>query len=68
MVDPATGKEIAQVVDANATDVDRAVAAARAAFEKGAWADMLPADRELLLWRLSDLIEKHADELPSSRA
>ncbi|MEJ1966974.1 MAG: aldehyde dehydrogenase family protein [Gammaproteobacteria bacterium] len=63
VVDPATGKEIAQVVDANATDVDRAVAAARAAFEKGAWADMLPADRERLLWRLSDLIEKNADEL-----
>ena len=61
--DPATGKEIAQVVDANAADVDRAVAAARAAFEKGAWADMAPADRERLLWRLSDLIEKNADEL-----
>jgi phenylacetaldehyde dehydrogenase len=63
VVDPATGQQIAQVVDANAADVDRAVAAARAAFEKGAWADMLPADRERLLWRLSDLIEKNADEL-----
>jgi phenylacetaldehyde dehydrogenase len=61
--DPATGQQIAQVVDANASDIDRAVAAARAAFEKGAWAEMLPADRERLLWRLSDLIEKHADEL-----
>ena len=61
--DPATGQEITQVVDANATDVDRAVAAARAAFEKGPWADMLPNDRERLLWKLSDLIEKHADEL-----
>ena len=61
--DPATGQEIAQVVDANASDIDRAVAAARAAFEKGAWAEMAPADRERLLWRLSDLIEKHADEL-----
>ncbi len=39
------------------------MAAARAAFEKGAWAEMAPADRERLLWRLSDLIEKHADEL-----
>jgi phenylacetaldehyde dehydrogenase len=61
--DPATGQEIAQVVDANASDVDRAVGAARAAFEKGAWAEMLPVDRERLLWRLSDLIEKNADEL-----
>ena len=63
VVDPATGQEIASVADANASDVDRAVAAARAAFEKGAWADMLPSDRERLLWRLSDLIEKNADEL-----
>jgi phenylacetaldehyde dehydrogenase len=63
VIDPATGKEIASVVDANASDVDRAVAAARAAFEKGPWADLLPADRQSLLWRLSDLIAKHADEL-----
>jgi phenylacetaldehyde dehydrogenase len=39
------------------------VAAARAAFEKGPWADMLPSDRQALLWKLSDLIEKYADEL-----
>ena len=58
VVDPATGQQIASVADANASDVDRAVAAARAAFDKGAWADMLPVDRERLLWRLSDLIEK----------
>jgi len=63
VIDPATGKEIASVVDASAGDVDRAVAAARAAFEKGPWADMLPADRQALLWKLSDLVEKHADEL-----
>jgi phenylacetaldehyde dehydrogenase len=63
VIDPATGQEIASVADANASDVDRAVAAARAAFEKGPWADMLPADRERLLWRLSDLIDRNADEL-----
>ena len=63
VVDPATGKEIASVVDANASDVDRAVAAARAAFEKGPWADMLPADRQALLWKLADLVAKNADEL-----
>jgi phenylacetaldehyde dehydrogenase len=61
--DPATGREIGAVADADARDVDRAVAAARQAFEKGAWAEMLPAQREALLWKLSDLIEKHADEL-----
>ena len=63
VVDPATGAEIASVADANAADVDRAVAAARAAFETGPWATMLPAAREALLWRLSDLIQKNADEL-----
>jgi phenylacetaldehyde dehydrogenase len=63
VVDPATGRQIAEVADANAADVDRAVAAARAAFEKGAWHDLLPVQREALLWKLSDLIEKHADEL-----
>jgi len=63
VTDPATGAEIATVADANAADVDRAVAAARAAFETGPWATMLPAAREALLWRLSDLIQKNADEL-----
>ena len=63
VMDPATGREIASVVDASASDVDRAVSAARAAFEKGAWADMLPAQREALLWKLGDLIDKNADEL-----
>jgi hypothetical protein len=67
VVDPATGKEIAQVADANAADVDRAVAAARAAFEKGPWAEMLPAEREALLWKLSDLVARHADELAVRR-
>jgi phenylacetaldehyde dehydrogenase len=63
VMDPATGKEIASVADANASDVDRAVAAARAAFEKGPWPDMLPAQREALLWKLAELVEKNADEL-----
>jgi len=61
--DPATGKEIASVADAGASDVDRAVAAARQALEKGPWADMLPAQREALLWKLGDLIDQNAAEL-----
>jgi phenylacetaldehyde dehydrogenase len=63
VVDPATGREIASVPDANQADVDRAVAAARIAFEKGPWPEMLPSQREALLWKLADLIDKHADEL-----
>ena len=62
-IDPATGRGVAMLADAGEADVERAVAAAREAFEKGPWPDMLPAQREALLWRLSDLIEKHADEL-----
>ena len=63
VMDPATGKEISSVVDANAADIERAVTAARQAFEKGPWADMLPAEREALMWTLSNLIERNADEL-----
>jgi len=63
VLDPATGGEIASVADANAADVERAVAAARKAFESGPWPQMLPADRQALLWKLSDLIEKNMDEL-----
>jgi phenylacetaldehyde dehydrogenase len=63
VIDPATGAEVATVADANRADVDKAVAAAREAFERGAWPNMLPAQREALLWRLADLIDRHADEL-----
>jgi phenylacetaldehyde dehydrogenase len=60
--DPATGREMGRVADAGAEDVDRAVAAARAAFESGPWPEMLPVARQALLWKLSDLIEQHAAE------
>ena len=61
--DPATGREIGRVAEAGPEDVDRAVAAARAAFESGPWPETLPAAREALLWKLADLIEQHAAEL-----
>ncbi|HEX7081231.1 MAG TPA: aldehyde dehydrogenase family protein [Gammaproteobacteria bacterium] len=61
--DPATGEQIATVADSSAADVDRAVAAARRAFEAGPWRDLLPSHREALLWKLSDLIDRHAEEL-----
>jgi phenylacetaldehyde dehydrogenase len=60
--DPATGSEIGRVAEAGLEDVERAVAAARAAFESGPWPEMLPAARQALLWRLADLIEQHAAE------
>lgn len=63
VIDPATGKQVASVADANQEDVDRAVAAARKAFESGPWADMRPVERQALLWKLADLVDKHAEEL-----
>lgn len=61
--DPGTGNEIAQVAEADAVDVDAAVAAAREAFERGPWKRITPHERSKLMWKLADLIEIHADEL-----
>ena len=61
--DPATGEQIAAVAAAGAADVDKAVAAARAAFERGPWRGMSGATRTKLIWRLADLLLEHADEL-----
>jgi phenylacetaldehyde dehydrogenase len=63
VIDPSTGKTIAQIVDASDADVDRAVAAARAAFDDGRWAGLAPYARARLIDRLADLIEAHLDEL-----
>jgi phenylacetaldehyde dehydrogenase len=61
--DPSTGKEIARVVDASDADVDRAVAAARRAFDDGRWTGLPPARRERLIHKLADLLEAHIEEL-----
>src|SRR5579859_1302653 len=62
-INPANGEVITQVAEADAPDVDKAVSAARAAFEKGAWKKMSASQRGLLMYKLADLIEKNADEL-----
>ena len=62
-VNPATGETIADVAEADAADIDRAVAAARAAFRDGKWRRMNPYKRSRLLWRLADLVDANADEL-----
>jgi aldehyde dehydrogenase (NAD+) len=59
---PATGEVIAAIADGSAADVDRAVAAARAAFE-GPWSGWTPYDRQRALLRLADLVESNYDEL-----
>jgi aldehyde dehydrogenase (NAD+) len=68
-VNPATGDEICQVSEADAADVDIAVKAARDAFEaKAPWRRMSAAERGRLLYRLADLIEKHADHIAKLEA
>ena len=62
-INPATGEEIGQVAEADAADVDKAVRAARRAFEHGPWRKTSASERGRLLYRLADLIEQNADEL-----
>jgi acyl-CoA reductase-like NAD-dependent aldehyde dehydrogenase len=62
-LDPATGREIAQVQQAGAEDVARAVAAARQAFESGPWRTLAPSERGRLIAALADAVEDHAEEL-----
>jgi aldehyde dehydrogenase (NAD+) len=58
---PATGELLAHVARGGAEDIDRAVAAARKAFESGPWPRFTPADRQALLLRLADLLERDAE-------
>src|ERR1700682_4505685 len=62
-INPATGEVITQVAEADAPDVDKAVSAARAAFENSAWRKMSASRRDNLRDKLADLIEKNADDL-----
>ena len=59
---PATGAILMQVAEADSADVDRAVKAARKAFDEGAWSKISPSERGKLLWKLAELLEKHSDE------
>ncbi len=60
---PATGETLAKVAEGDAEDINRAVRAARQAFEDGPWGRMTPSDRGRLIWKIGDLILDHADEL-----
>jgi phenylacetaldehyde dehydrogenase len=59
---PATGAVMAQVGEADREDVDRAVKAARRAFDEGPWRKMTGSQRGRLLWKLADLLEQHLEE------
>lgn len=61
--DPRTAEVIANVAEGDAEDIDRAVAAARKAFDEGPWPKMTPYERSRIMLRAADLIEKNMEEL-----
>lgn len=63
VIEPSTGGVLTRIPMGTADDLDRAVQAARAQFDGGAWSQLKPLERERLLHRLADLIEANADEL-----
>ena len=63
VINPATGEWIGAVPDTDGDGVDRAVAAARASFEKKTWRGLDPAQRERVLWNIGELLLKHRDSL-----
>src|ERR1700753_1157374 len=67
-INPATEETITEVAHGKAEDIERAVKAARKAFEWGSeWRRMNASDRGRMIWRISELIEEHGDELAMLR-
>ncbi|PWA65067.1 aldehyde dehydrogenase [Artemisia annua] len=62
-LDPRTGEVIADVAEGDAEDINRAVSAARKAFDEGPWPRMTAYERSCILLRFADLVEKHNDEI-----
>ena len=61
--DPATGETLARVAEGETEDINRAVKAARKAFDEGPWSRMTTSERGRIIWRIGDLILEHLDEL-----
>ncbi|MGH8011242.1 MAG: aldehyde dehydrogenase family protein [Candidatus Binataceae bacterium] len=62
-INPATEEALALIAEGDKADVDEAAKAARKAFEEGRWPKISPHQRARYLFKIADLIEKHADEL-----
>ncbi|MED3997362.1 aldehyde dehydrogenase family protein [Peribacillus frigoritolerans] len=62
-LDPSNGKVLAVVSEAGPEDVDKAVKAARTAFDKGPWKKMSASERSRLIYKLADLMEEHKEAL-----
>lgn len=65
---PADGQLVRVVDEASAADTDRAIAAARAAFDDGRWSEVPAGDRAQLLLRVADLLERDVDEIARAEA
>jgi acyl-CoA reductase-like NAD-dependent aldehyde dehydrogenase len=63
VIDPATEHPMAMLLEADAAEVDRAVKAARVAFDTGPWPRLAPAERARILRRVADLVDARVDEL-----
>jgi phenylacetaldehyde dehydrogenase len=59
---PATGEVLSMVAEGDREDIDRAVKAARAAFETGPWSRITASERGRLIWKLADLLEQNLEE------
>ncbi|MDE2149745.1 MAG: aldehyde dehydrogenase family protein [Gammaproteobacteria bacterium] len=66
--DPSTGETIAHCGRSDKEDIDRAVRAARKAFDSGPWSRMTPSQRGRIVWKIGDLILEHLDELAELEA
>src|ERR1700733_10980990 len=58
---PATGEVLARIAEGDGEDIDRAVKAARAAFESGRWPELTASERGRLIWKLADLLEENLE-------
>uniref|UniRef100_A0A8C6S887 10-formyltetrahydrofolate dehydrogenase n=1 Tax=Neogobius melanostomus TaxID=47308 RepID=A0A8C6S887_9GOBI len=67
-INPTDGSVICKVAYCSVGDVDRAVAAAKEAYEDGPWGRMNPRDRGSLLYKVADLMEEHQEELATIEA
>src|SRR5579862_5418668 len=59
---PATGDVLVKVAEGDREDINRAVDAARAAFDKGPWRKLSNSERGRMIWKLAELVEKHGEE------
>jgi len=65
---PATGEVLTQCAEGEAEDINRAVKAARQAFESGPWKTMTASERGRIVWKIGDLMLQHIDELAELEA